>query len=274
MLNMRQLLFVFISTFFVSPQLFSQIFATEKSYSVQGFITNKSGNTIENVHVVNISMNKGTTTNMEGQFNMGANLGDTIRFTCVGYLPAKYYVPHYSESPVIPLHVIMSIDTVQISGVNIYPWPSDAYALKKAILAMDNQTPEQPDLKLNDFSYKPEGLPHGALKPNIPGMADPGLTYTIPGPITALYDAFSKTGKSKRKLSSLENADQQKVIAARRYNAEVVRRVTAFTSDKEIQDFMLFCNLTIDFIVSSSEYELYTAIHNCLLAYNAEHESK
>jgi len=271
---MRQFIFVFVSTFFFIPSLFSQIFTSDKSYSVQGFITNAAGNTIENAHVVNISMNRGTTTNIEGQFNVGVNLGDTIRFTCVGYLPVKYYVPHFSESPIIPLHIIMRIDTVQISGVNIYPWPSDAYALKKAILAMDNQTPEQPDLKLNDFSYKAEGLPYSAPKPNIPGMSDPGLTYSIPGPITALYDAFSKTGKSKRKLSTLENTDQQKVVAARRYNAEVVRRVTTFTSDKEIQDFMLFCNLTVDFIVSSSEYELYTAIHNCLLAYNAEHETK
>ena len=105
-------------------------------------------------------------------------------------------------------------------------------------------------------------------------MADPGLTLSIPGPITALYDAFSKEGKSKRKLELLVNQDEKKVVAARRYNAKVIRQITTFKTDKEIQDFMLFCNLSVDFIVSSTEYYLYKAIHECLLAYNAEKKEK
>jgi len=163
----------------------------------------------------------------------------------------------------------MHSDTLLISGVEIYPWPADAQALKDAVLAMKTETPKTPDLKLNDPKYYDMPLPGGQPpRSSTPGLANPGITVTIPGPITALYDAFSKEGKSKRKYELLANQDQKKVLAARRYNAEVVQRITSFKTDKEIQDFMLYCNLSVDFIVSSSEYDLYKAIHECLLAYN------
>jgi hypothetical protein len=168
----------------------------------------------------------------------------------------------------------MRVDTIEISGASIYPWPSDAKALKDAILSMEDQTPKTPDLKLNDPKFYNTPITGSLPKNNIPGMADPGLTYTIPGPITALYDAFSKEGKSRRKFEVLVSQDQRKVVAARRYTAEVVKRVTHFQTDKEIQDFMLFCNLTVDFIVRSNEYDLYKAIHDCLLAYNEENKTK
>ena len=236
--------------------------------SVEGFITNSEGKYIENIHVVNISGNTGATSSREGQFRISASPGDTVRFSGIGYSLYTYHVPVERLSPVIPLHIVMKSDTIMITGINIYPWPSDVAAFKEAILAMDDQTPKMPDLKLNDPRYKAAGSLPGSPPSYIPGMANPGLTYTIPGPISALYDAFSKEAKSRRKYEELVKYDQKKVVAARRYNAEVVKLITHFTSDKEIQDFMLYCNLSVDFIISSSEYDLYKAVHECLLAYN------
>jgi hypothetical protein len=265
---MRSLSVFFLFFMVIFTGLKAQDAITETTVSVEGFITNRQGKYIENVHVVNISRNWGATSNLEGQFHINAVPGDTVRFTCVGFLPYKYYVPAIRQSPVIPLHITMQVDTIQITGVEIYPWPSDAEALKKAVLAMEDQTPDVPDLKLNDPNFYNTPIPGSQPPASNPGMANPGLTYTIHGPFTALYDAFSKEAKSRRIYESLVNQDQRKVVAARRYNASVVQRVTAFKTDKEIQDFMLFCNLSVDFIVSSSEYDLYKAIHECLLAYN------
>jgi hypothetical protein len=238
--------------------------------TVEGFISNPQGNYIENVHVVNISGNKGASSNRQGQFRINAFPGDTLRFTCIGYVQLKFYIPADRQSPIIPLHVVMNSDTTQIAGVTIYPWPADANALKKAVLAMEDQTPQVPDLKLNDIRYTAAPMSDGKPNITIPGMGNPGLTYTIQGPITALYEAFSKTAKSQRKYQSLVNADNRKVIAAYRYNPEVVKQVTVFKTDKEIQDFMLYCNLQVDFIVNATEYELFKAIYECQIAYNSE----
>lgn len=271
---MRRCFLLFLPFLLVFVNAKAQVALPDNVVSVQGFITNPDGKYIESVHIVNISNRWGTASNREGQFRMVAMPGDTVRFTCVGYIPYKYFVPADRQSPVIPLHILMLVDTTQITGVTIYPWPSDAKALKEAVLAMEDQTPKVPDLKLNDPKFYNTPIPGGQPKTNIPGMADPGLTYTIPGPISALYDAFSKEGKSKRMFESLTNQDQRKVVAARRYNAEVVKRVTHFETDKEIQDFMIYCNLSVDFIVRSSEYDLYKAIHDCLLAYTEMNKEK
>jgi len=263
--------FIFILLFPVCLNVTAQVAHKQSEVSVEGFITNVQGKYIENVHVVNVSGSKGTTSNWQGQFHINAYPGDTIRATCVGYIPFKYHLPVDGSSPLIPMHIIMQVDTLEISGAEIYPWPSDAEALKKAVLAMEDQTPKTFDLKLNDPKFYGIPLPGGSGQPPppaTPGLANPGLTITVPGPITALYDAFSKEGKSKRKLESLESQDQKKVVAARRYNAKVVQQITSFKTDKEIQDFMLYCNLSVDFIVSSTEYDLYKAINECLLAYN------
>jgi len=271
---MRLSSLLFLLLLFVFMDLKAQVNTKADDVSVEGFITNSQGKYIENVHVVNVSGNSGTTSNREGQFHINAFPGDTIRFTCVGYISGKYHVPANRQSPVIPIHIVLQVDTLEISGVEIYPWPSDAKALKEAILAMEDQTPKVPDLKLNDPKYYNVPLPGGQQRSSTPGLANPGFTVTVPGPITALYDAFSKEGKSRRKFESLVSQDQKKVVAARRYNAEVVQQVTSFKTDKEIQDFMLFCNLSVDFIVSSTEYDLYKAIHECLLAYNEGKKDK
>lgn len=254
----------------------AQVAETRVMVSVEGFITNPQGKSIANVHIVNVLGKTGTTSNREGQFRIDTYPGDTLRVTCVGYIPFIYHISVDRQSPVIPIHIVMKSDTIMITGVEIYPWPADAQALKDAILAMEDQTPKVTDLKLNDPKFYNTPLPAGAQPPgsSTPGLANPGLTLTIPGPITALYDAFSKEGKSKRKLELMLDQDQKKVVAARRYNAKIVQHITAFTTDKEIQDFMLFCNLSVDFIVSSTEYDLYKAIHECLLAFNEGKKGK
>lgn len=273
--TMRIISLLLVVLFFVFSNVKAQVAAPGPIVTVEGFITNPQGRNIENVHIVNVSGNTGTTSNWEGQFHINTYPGDSLRFTCVGYIPFRYHIPTDRKSPLVPLHVVMKSDTIEITGVEIFPWPADAQALKEAVLAMEDQTPKVPDLKLNDPKYYNMPLPGG--KPpssSTPGLANPGLTLTVPGPITALYDAFSKEGKSKRKYESLVNQDQKKVVASRRYNVEVVRQVTSFKTDKEIQDFMLFCNLSVDFIISSTEYDLYKAINECMLAFNVEKKEK
>jgi hypothetical protein len=131
----------------------AQVNTSGSGISAEGFVTNSEGKYIENVHVVNISDNKGTTSNREGQFSINVFPGDTMRFTGVGYIPYTYHVPFDRKSPVIPLHIVMQSDTIQITGINIYPWPADAAAFKEAILAMEDQSPKVPDLKLNDPNF-------------------------------------------------------------------------------------------------------------------------
>lgn len=249
----------------------AQVHDERRQVSVEGFITNPEGQYIEQVHIVNTRQGTGTASNSSGQFRIISLPGDTLRFTGIGYSPYSFFVPSVRTSPVVPLHVVMEADTIILTGATIYAWPADADALKREVLSMESQAPEVPDLKLNNPKFYTKPLPDGFLEKNgTPGMLNPGLSLvTIKGPFTALYNKYSREGKSLRKYVSLKNQDDKTVIAAKRYNADVVRRITSFKTDKEIQDFMLFCNLSVDFVVRVTEYELYEAINECLLAYNS-----
>lgn len=259
----------FILLVLISGTVFSQQNTPEVIYSVEGFITDIHGTKLSNVHVVNIIRGNGTISNIEGLFKIHAQPGETIRFTCIGLIPKVFNVPLQSISPIIPLHIILVDDTISLNEVTIYPWPANASALKMAVLAMPPEDQVIPNLRLNEITLEDKSRDFYYQKSNVPGMMDPGVTYAIKGPITALYEQFSKAGKSQRKYELLVFADKRQKIASSRYNSDVVKRVTSFKTDKEIQDFMIYCNLSVDFICNSTEYEFYQAINNCLLAYNA-----
>jgi hypothetical protein len=118
-MHKSSLLFLLVMLVFLNVE--AQVATTDETISVQGFVTNPDDKYIESVHIVNISQRWGTTSNWEGQFRIAAMPGDTVRFTCVGYISYKYFVPAGRQSPVIPVHIVMHADTTQISGVTIYP---------------------------------------------------------------------------------------------------------------------------------------------------------
>lgn len=179
---------------------YSQKYSFEHNYSIEGFITEINGVNLNNVHVVNLNQNTGTISNYEGLFKIPAAFQDSIRFSCIGFLPKTIILQNVSDSPIIPFHVTLLADTLQLQEVIIYSWPANAEALKREVLAMDEEENKIPDLKLNEIKTRKNGDTY-YQKSNILGMMDPGITYTINGPITALYNRFSKSGRSINKYN-------------------------------------------------------------------------
>lgn len=229
---------------------------------VKGRVTDKFGQPIEYTHIVNLTKHLGEVTNAAGDFEIFAAPGDLVRFSCIGYNTSSRRLKGTENELGKIWRVTLSEDTVMLKTVNIFALPKDATALKEAILEMETH-PLIPDLHLNDVTLYNKANPSGTREQTLPGFSSPGLTYVIPGPITALYEAFSKKAQSRRQYEAMVMADAQRQKAARRYNAEVVRRVTHIDSDEEIQDFMLYCHLDVDFVNNTSDYQLYESINQC-----------
>lgn len=266
-MKFKIVIFFFICLF--GGYAFCQGTLNERDFTLEGFVSNFKGQYLVNVNIVNINQNTGTSSNAEGLFKIQAKSGDLIRFSSIGFIPFVYVLNPGSTFPIVPLHITLADDTLQLSEVTIYPWPKNISDLKRAVLAMAPERDKYPDLRLNEFNLPRNGKNMSYQKSNTPGLMDPGVTYAIKGPITALYNAFSKEAKSKRKYELLTFQDQKKKIATYKYNTELIRRVTSFKTDKDIEDFMHYCNFTVDFILASSEYDLIKAIEDCLLSYNA-----
>jgi hypothetical protein len=89
--------------------------------------------------------------------------------------------------------------------------------------------------------------------------AYPNGGIVMPGPISLLYNEFSKEAKAKKLYGELMTREK----AEKRYNKAVVARVTGLKNEDDIKKFMEFCALQIKFILESSDYELYAAILDC-----------
>ena len=79
--------------------------------------------------VYNKTVRRGTIADIYGFFSMVAQPGDTILFRYYGHKPSSYIVPDtLNESRYSIIHM-MSVDTIQLTEVVVYPWPSkEAFA--------------------------------------------------------------------------------------------------------------------------------------------------
>lgn len=127
------------------------------------------------------------------------------------------------------------------------PWPATYEEFKKAFIEMVIQDPLE-NLDLH--------LPSPAEMRNL-AYSQGGIV--MPGPISMLYDQFSKEARSKRIYADLMKKERADV----RYNNVLITRVTGIKHEDEIKKFKDFCVLQVQFILDASDYELYAAIMNC-----------
>ena len=171
----------------------------------------------------------------------------------LGYFSKRYYVPPYDSLTEYLENIILRQDTIMLDITEIYPWPATYEEFSRKFVEFDE--PENiVDLQLPEIK--------------VPPFTHPGhIGITIPGPITFLYNLFSRSAKRQRQYAALIEYDRIQRKLALRYNKEIIYRITGLTDEKEIYDFMQYCNFTDEFIFNSLEYEIYLAIRNCYLNY-------
>lgn len=127
------------------------------------------------------------------------------------------------------------------------PYPATYEEFKKAFVEMVIEDPLE-NLDLH--------LPSPAEMRN---LAYGGYIAVAKGPISMLYDQFSKEARSKRIYADLMKKERADV----RYNNVIISRITGIKDDDEIKKLRDFCALQVQFILDASDYELYAAIMNC-----------
>jgi len=141
----------------------------------------------------------------------------------------------------------MHAKTIKLKDLAGTPWPATYEQFKKEFLELEV---EDPLANLDLHLPSPEEMRN---------LAYPQGGIVMPGPISILYDQFSKEARSKEIYAGLIIKDK----AATRYNKDVVSRITGITDEDELKKFMEFCALQIQFILESTDYELYAAIMDC-----------
>lgn len=197
---------------------------------------------LASITVVNKRTKQRTTTNEAGDFFLWASPGDSVLFTAIGYASGGIWYDGVTKKPVIPLkRTAIQLDEVVVRE-------------KKA----ENLRKEIDAFLANPYGSKEirQEIMRNMLSTQ---TSQPGLGVSI----DAIYDLFSKEGKSKRKLADLQLVDARKYYAHLRYNPSLVSHITGLKG-AQLEAFMRYCFLSEEFILRSTDYELTYEINQCL----------
>jgi len=244
MLN-RLLLVLF--TLYVIPSV-AQTGLTER-ITVRGVIKDSELNPVSYAHILSKSRNEGWVCDYDGKFRISVLPGDTLRISAVSFHHSILIIPETFEYRELSVVISMQKDTVNLKELIVHPWPSTLNQMKREFMEIEIEDPVA-NLNLHLFLPSPQEMRN---------LANPDGGITMPGPISILYNKFSKEARSKRTYAEL----MKKEKAGMRFNKTIVSRITGLKNDDEIKKFMEFCSLQIRFILESTDYELYAAIINC-----------
>jgi len=198
-------------------------------------------------HVLVKNRNEGWVGDFFGKFRIEVYPGDTLIISAISFQHAVILIPDDIIDKEYYIGVTMKGDTVNLKEVLVRPWPATYEQLRKEFMKVEIEDPVADlDLHLpsaremNNYAY-PEGGIH------------------VSGPISMLYEQFSKEARSKKIYAELMNKEK----AGKRYNKTLVSNITGLKDEDEIQKFMDYCALKVRFILESTDYELYAAIMNC-----------
>jgi hypothetical protein len=241
-----------VSVFFLITAIAFAQDGVESRVLISGVIKDSTDNPVSYAHIFSKSRNEGWVSDYYGTFRASVIQGDTLVISAVSYHPSHLIVPFETQGKEFLAEVIMLKQTFELDEVVIRPWPATFEQLEKEFMQIEIEDPVA--INIQPYLPTPEELRN---------LAYPQGGIVIKGPISSIYDQFSKEAKSKRIYADL----MQKEKAGKKYNKAVVSKITGLKNDDEIIKFMEFCALQIKFILESTEYELFAAVLGCYNEY-------
>jgi len=244
--------FILLASFLAAGQLTAQ---SVEEREVGKLVSVEDNAPVPYVHVYNSRTGDGTASNEDGSYSLHMQVGDTLVFSAIGFEPYAFMLGKEPTERVVVANISLSTATMALEAIEGVGY-KDERALKRAILDLD--------VPLGSG----EGMPLGNLgaastkKRNPNGLSPTGSGVAIGGPVTALYNAFSKRAKQEKKYAQYQQAYKKNKLVEAKYNAGFVGEVTGLQA-QDLEQFMIFCQLSDEFILDASTYQLVVAIHQC-----------
>jgi len=205
----------------------------------------KSSERIPFVHIIDISLNTGTSADDNGNFSFTTNRGDSIKYTAVGY--SNFYM--------------VLNDSIKNNSYQVIKLEPKAYLL------------ESMDFYANDpmKGFYLKDIPRDTIRiGNSKGA--PGAAYwnVLPnggsGYITAFANLFNDRAKQEKKLGKILEQERMlkmqeeaelvhKKTSEDKYNSKLVKRITDLEGEA-LDNFILEFKPSRGFILRATEYEI------------------
>ncbi|WP_160164139.1 carboxypeptidase-like regulatory domain-containing protein [Nafulsella turpanensis] len=199
-------------------------------------------------HVYNKNNEKGTTTGMGGNYRLLASPKDSLEFRMIGYVDTTLsYAQAMALNFVIPLKErVYKLRQVEVRGEHL----TEPFA--------PETTPDDPYFGYP--SVRPSGRSREEDKIGLTGgMGGTGVT----GAVTALANKFNKKAKQRERIRQLKEQKRQnqyyEALFEYWFDKEIVQEITGLEG-RELNRFLKFCNPSLAFLESATEYEAILAI--------------
>lgn len=227
---------------------------------VSGRVVNIDARPVPYAHVVLLRELSGTVTGEDGRFHLWLKTGDTLIVSHMGYTTRVFTVAGAASVYRDYLEIKLLEKVYDLKEVVVRPpFPATWEEFKHAF----RNTRTDPGPQVADLSLAKEGTLQYTLPEN-------GAGPIVQGPVTAIYNLFSREAKSRKKLMALQAADKKYNTGTRGYNVNLVRRLTGITDEETLRKFMDFCHLDPDFVSHSTDYDLYLAILECYAVFRSK----
>jgi hypothetical protein len=220
------LLVLFCLIVFLPGRVFAQA-----AFSVKGVVYDTDSVTpIAFVIAMNKNSQAGTMTDASGHFELTSRNRDTLIFSYLGYEVNRIYMAQFPDSV-----------------------KKNSFRLK-VVLRKKVQSLQQVIITSTEFSKEEKKYYTRKID-----EYDRFKSQGISSPITGLYYAFSKEGKSLKKLTTMYDELLYEELLEKRLSDSKLREVT---KDEKIdcKAFRDYCRISGDFLTLASEYDLFEAV--------------
>lgn len=196
---------------------------------LRGQVSGPDGRSIPFAHILNISEKRGCAANHLGAFRMFVDTGDTLKISAVGFRAGRLVIPDSLQAGIYPVRITLLNDTVMLSEAIIRPWPQDWNAFKQAFATLE--LPEE---------TKAIHISEDALKQAIRD-ANPGGCIYLPGPVSLLYDAFSRESKYRKQYVALSGENRRFEQIVKRLGYPTVAQIFGTDERDPLETYVARC---------------------------------
>jgi hypothetical protein len=223
----------FFRIFLFVPMLFWSFVAnaqTQVKISGQAFDKENAFLPLPKLMIINKRTNNGIFADAESKFTVIALQTDTLIFSVIGYHTKKVCLKDSALKKQYYIEVSMQKLQYTLKEVSVFG--------TRSLSDIDKDIAKLDSTRRSRYYREINGLE---------------------SPITYLYERFSKFGKSKQKVAEWENQDLKIDILKDLFRLYVKNDIIDLSED-EFEAFISYCNLSEEFIKTSSQFELVMAI--------------
>ena len=227
----------------------AQLFPAGNQYSLKGkLIDEETSEVIPFAHVTNLDLKLRSSSDSSGLFTIPAREGDSLLITNVAYGRLVVVAPAEPESGSRLLFGIAP-NVYELEEVVIKRFPSE-YELKQQILGLQLAEEKGPDMQ----------IPEGYRERPVPSE---NASFNLGSPVSAIASQFSKKERGRAFAAELKAKEARMAVIKRKFNREIVQKITKLEDEGQLDAFMQYCVLSEDFLFNASDYEIHKAVIGC-----------